>query len=129
MPSAAPATAASSTARLPRVREGLTPPHCNAVAPRVESGQHPDPTLVLGDAMDALPGEIFVAGAGGVIGRRLLPLLRQRAREIEDLGAAPIVVDVFDREAIARAVAVVQPRVVIHQLTDLSGGFAREQIG
>jgi nucleoside-diphosphate-sugar epimerase len=84
---------------------------------------------------------IFVAGASGVIGRRLVPLLRgrgyevvgttrspTRARDLERLGAVPVVVDVFDREALARTVAAARARVVIHQLTDLSGGFGAEQI-
>ena len=92
--------------------------------------------------MAAPSGPIFVAGASGVIGRRLVPLLCRRgydvvgttrsgarAAELERLGAAPIVVDVFDREAIARAVAAVQPGVIIHQLTDLSEGLAPEQPG
>jgi nucleoside-diphosphate-sugar epimerase len=91
--------------------------------------------------MAAPSGRIFVAGASGVIGRRLLPLLRQRgyevvgttrsparAGELERAGATPIVADVFDREAIARAVASVQPSVVIHQLTDLSAGVAPEHL-
>src|SRR4051794_4868960 len=92
--------------------------------------------------MAALPSPtVFVAGASGVIGRRLVPLLRRggyevigttrsraRAVDLERLGAAPIVVDVLDRDAIARAVASVQPRAVIHQLTDLSGGFGPERI-
>jgi nucleoside-diphosphate-sugar epimerase len=76
-----------------------------------------------------------------VIGRRLVPLLqrrgydvvgttrsRARATELERLGAMPITVDVFDREGIVRAVAAVRPRVVIHQVTDLSGGFAPEHL-
>jgi len=84
---------------------------------------------------------IFLAGATGVIGRRLVPLLRgrgyavvgttrspARARMLEELGAVPAVVDVFDAEALARAVAQARPRVVIHQLTDLAGGFAAERV-
>jgi nucleoside-diphosphate-sugar epimerase len=55
---------------------------------------------------------VFVAGAGGVIGRRLLPLLREAGHEVtgttrsagrvgqlRSLGAAPVVVDVFDAAA------------------------------
>src|SRR2546430_171154 len=77
-----------------------------------------------------------------VIGRRPVPLLcgrgfevigttrfAARAGDLERLGAAPIIVDVFDRKGIARAVAAVQPSVVIHQLTDLSGGFVPEHLG
>ncbi|GHO89347.1 NAD-dependent epimerase/dehydratase family protein [Dictyobacter formicarum] len=75
---------------------------------------------------------ILVAGAAGVIGRRLLPLLakdghnvvgttRQASKSslIEELGASPVVVDVFDREELHRVVRATQPDVIIHQLTDL----------
>jgi nucleoside-diphosphate-sugar epimerase len=76
---------------------------------------------------------IFVAGASGVIGRRLVRLLRDAGHEVAGttrtpaktimlraLGVAPIEVDVFDADALARAVAVARPDVVIHQLTDLA---------
>ena len=81
---------------------------------------------------------IFLAGAAGVIGRRLVPLLieqgyevhgttrsQARASELERSGARPILLDAFDREAVLSAVAAVRPHVLIHQLTDLSGGFKR----
>jgi nucleoside-diphosphate-sugar epimerase len=83
---------------------------------------------------------VFLAGAGGVIGRRLVPLLRQRgfdvvgttrslerAQEIERAGARPVIVDAYDRDALAKAVAAARPSVVIHQLTDLSNGFALDR--
>jgi nucleoside-diphosphate-sugar epimerase len=76
--------------------------------------------------------QIFLAGASGAIGRRLVPLLRdaghsvagttrrvERAQELRRLGAAPVIVDVFDRSALIDAVASAHPEVVIHQLTDL----------
>jgi nucleoside-diphosphate-sugar epimerase len=76
---------------------------------------------------------IFVAGAGGVIARRLTPLLRKaghtvigttrsadKAAAIAALGAEPVVLDVFDAEATTRAVAATSPDLVIHQLTDLA---------
>jgi len=76
--------------------------------------------------------KIFLAGAGGAIGRRLTPLLRaaghsvvgttrspDKAAAVAALGAEPVVVDVFDAAALARAVAGAAPQVVIHQLTDL----------
>ncbi len=76
---------------------------------------------------------IFLAGATGVIGRRLLPLLRSaghsvwgttRSRDkapcLLEMGAEPVVVDVFDAEALARAVLEAKPEIVIHQLTDLA---------
>jgi nucleoside-diphosphate-sugar epimerase len=76
--------------------------------------------------------KIFLAGAGGAIGRRLTPLLRtagyevfgttrsvEKAGAVAALGANPVVVDVFDAEALARAVKAASPQVVMHQLTDL----------
>jgi uncharacterized protein YbjT (DUF2867 family) len=75
---------------------------------------------------------IFLAGATGVIGRRLAALLRDAKHEVagttrtrakirmlQTLGVTPIVVDVLDAGALARAVATVRPEIVIHQLTDL----------
>jgi nucleoside-diphosphate-sugar epimerase len=85
--------------------------------------------------------KIFLAGAAGVIGRRLVPLLIQRgyevhgttrssarATDLERWGARPVVLDAFDRGAVIGAVAAVRPDVVIHQLTDLSGGFQPDKV-
>jgi nucleoside-diphosphate-sugar epimerase len=90
--------------------------------------------------MVAAPDRILVAGASGVIGRRLTPLLRRRgyevfgttrsadrAGELRRSGSSPVVLDVYDRQAVVDAVAAVRPRVLIHQLTDLSGGFAPDR--
>jgi nucleoside-diphosphate-sugar epimerase len=76
---------------------------------------------------------IFLAGAGGVIGHRLTPLLvaaghnvigttrtADKADAIAKLGAEPVVVDVFDAEAVAGAVKAAAPEAIIHQLTDLA---------
>ena len=76
--------------------------------------------------------KIFLAGAGGVIGRRLTPLLvaaghtvfgttrsADKADAIRALGAEPVMVDVFDAAALMRAVKAAAPQVVMHQLTDL----------
>ena len=76
---------------------------------------------------------IFLAGASGVIGRRLTPLLVkanhhvvgttrsvQKRDMLRALGAEPLVVDVFDADALTRAVVASTPDVVIHQLTDLA---------
>ena len=75
---------------------------------------------------------IFLAGASGVIGRRLVPLLRdaghqvtgttrssEKAAALETLGAKGVVVDVYDARALLRAMYAAHPDVVIHQLTDL----------
>jgi nucleoside-diphosphate-sugar epimerase len=75
---------------------------------------------------------IFVAGATGVIGQRLVPLLveaghevagmsrsPERAGRLRPLGATPVVCDVFDSEGLERVVAEYAPEMVMHQLTDL----------
>ncbi|WP_329519318.1 NAD-dependent epimerase/dehydratase family protein [Spirillospora sp. NBC_01491] len=78
--------------------------------------------------------KILVAGATGVVGRRLIPLLVQaghevagttrhadRARSVSEQHATPVVVDVLDADAVRAAVGTERPDVVIHQLTDLTG--------
>lgn len=42
-----------------------------------------------------------------------------KGRALSTLGATPVVVDVFDAEALSRAVDTAEPDVVVHQLTDL----------
>lgn len=79
---------------------------------------------------------IFLAGASGVIGRPLTPLLlaaghtvtgttrsAAKAAELKASGVAPIVVDVFDAAALRDAVVGARPDVVMHQLTDLPDVF------
>jgi nucleoside-diphosphate-sugar epimerase len=76
---------------------------------------------------------IFLAGASGVIGRRLTPLLLDHGHSVwgttrlpdngeflRRLGVRPVVVDVFDAEALSTAVLDARPEIVIHQLTDLA---------
>jgi uncharacterized protein YbjT (DUF2867 family) len=75
---------------------------------------------------------VFLAGATGVIGRRLLPRLlearhdvtamtrrEERAVALREAGAVPAVVDVFDEEAVRTAVERAAPDVLVHELTDL----------
>lgn len=77
---------------------------------------------------------IFLAGATGAIGRRLLPMLTEaghdvvgstrhesRADEIKATGAVPVLMDGLDSDSVMSAVTEVKPDVVIHQLTALSG--------
>jgi nucleoside-diphosphate-sugar epimerase len=77
---------------------------------------------------------IFIAGASGAIGRRLVPMLIERGHTVtgttrtpdkasllRTLGAEPVVIDALDREQVMRAVARAQPDVVIHQLTAIGG--------
>jgi len=81
---------------------------------------------------------IFLAGATGVIGRRIIPLLREADHEVAGmtrsasnvaalraLGAEPVVCDVFDSERVRDAVTGFAPDLVIHQLTDLPDDAAR----
>ena len=75
---------------------------------------------------------IFLAGATGVIGWRLLPLLveaghvvagmtrsSEKVQQLAALGAEPVVCDVFDAEAVARVIVSFGPDAVVHQVTDL----------
>jgi nucleoside-diphosphate-sugar epimerase len=75
---------------------------------------------------------IFLAGAGGAIGRRLTPLLRAAGHKIVGttrsadkvaaliaLGVEPVVVDVFDAAQLIHVVDIARPQAIIHQLTDL----------
>jgi nucleoside-diphosphate-sugar epimerase len=75
---------------------------------------------------------IFLAGASGVIGTRLVPLLVAGGHEVagttrstanaelvRGLGAEPVVVDVYDAAALREAVVAFAPHLVMHQLTDL----------
>jgi uncharacterized protein YbjT (DUF2867 family) len=78
---------------------------------------------------------VLVAGATGLIGVRLLPLLVGAGHEVAgltrtpakaellaSLGAEPVVADVFDRETLVRLVRAFSPDLVLHQLTDLPDG-------
>jgi nucleoside-diphosphate-sugar epimerase len=75
---------------------------------------------------------IFLAGASGVIGTRLVVLLvrsghevagmtrtPEKAERLQDLGAEPVVCDVYDAGRLAEAVVAYAPDLVMHQLTDL----------
>jgi nucleoside-diphosphate-sugar epimerase len=75
---------------------------------------------------------VFLAGASGVIGVRLVPLLvetghtvagmtrsHDRVKLLEGLGAQPVVCDVFDRGELEAVVGEFKPDLVMHQLTDL----------
>jgi nucleoside-diphosphate-sugar epimerase len=77
---------------------------------------------------------VFVAGASGAVGRRLVPMLVARghqvtgttsrpegAEAIRGLGAEAVVVDGLDGVAIGEAVAKAEPDAIIHEMTSLSG--------
>ena len=74
--------------------------------------------------------KVFVAGASGVIGRQLVPLLVDAGHEVhgmtrnkskrgllEALGAVPVVADALDPDQVAEAVGTARPDVIVHQLT------------
>src|SRR5262245_18097393 len=75
---------------------------------------------------------IFLAGATGVIGTRLLPLMLAdghvvaamtrtpgKLNGLEAAGATPVLCDIFDREALCAAVEDFRADIVVHQVTDL----------
>jgi nucleoside-diphosphate-sugar epimerase len=76
---------------------------------------------------------VFVAGATGAIGRRLVPLLvagghevtatsrtPDKAHELRALGARPVVMDGLDGAAVGQAVAEAEPDAIVHQMTALA---------
>jgi uncharacterized protein YbjT (DUF2867 family) len=75
---------------------------------------------------------IFLAGATGVLGSRIAPLLvdgghelaamtrsPEKVERLRALGAEPVLCDVFDAPRLKAAVAAYGPEMVMHQLTDL----------
>jgi uncharacterized protein YbjT (DUF2867 family) len=73
---------------------------------------------------------VFLAGATGVIGVRLVPLLlaaghdvagmtRSQPELVRQLGAAPVVGNVYDLDGLRAAVRRFEPDRVLHELTDL----------
>ncbi len=75
---------------------------------------------------------VFVAGASGVIGRRLVPMLVEAGHDVtgmtrrvegaemlRQLGCEPAICDVFDAAALESTLRDAAPDVVIHELTDL----------
>jgi nucleoside-diphosphate-sugar epimerase len=82
---------------------------------------------------------VFVAGASGAVGRRLIPMLLADGHEVTGttrspesaarmraLGERPVVLDVRDEAAVTSAVVEARAEVVIHQLTDLAGSTAED---
>jgi nucleoside-diphosphate-sugar epimerase len=76
---------------------------------------------------------IFLAGATGAVGSRLVPLLLEAGHEVTgttrssakaDLlraaGAEPVIADGLDRDAIVGAIVAARPDAIVHQLTALA---------
>jgi nucleoside-diphosphate-sugar epimerase len=81
---------------------------------------------------------IFLAGATGALGRRLVPKLVERghtvlgttrspdrAAQLSEAGAEPVVLDPLDARAVREAVMRAEPEVVVHELTALSADIGR----
>src|SRR5215510_5650079 len=77
---------------------------------------------------------VFVAGAGGVIGSRLVPRLLERGHEVvgtvrdprkgsglRALGATLVAMDGLDAASVGEAVARAEPDVIVHEMTALKG--------
>lgn len=84
---------------------------------------------------------VFLAGATGVLGQPLTRLLIERgytvygttrstekATQLQAIGVKPVVVDVYDAQALTKAVVAARPDVVINQLSDLPAGLKEEEM-
>ena len=80
---------------------------------------------------------VFIAGASGAVGSRLVPLLvaaghevvgssrsAERLGAIEQAGAKGVVMDGLDAASVRSAVVDARPDVIVHELTALSGAAA-----
>jgi nucleoside-diphosphate-sugar epimerase len=78
--------------------------------------------------------KVFVAGASGALGARLVPQLGAAGHQVaamtrtpskqdglRALGARPVVADALDPDAVAGVVGEAEPEVIVHELTALSG--------
>lgn len=78
--------------------------------------------------------KVFVAGATGAIGKRLVPRLvaaghdviamtptREKERALRDAGTEPVVADGLDRVGVMQALMRTEPEAVIHEMTGLTG--------
>jgi nucleoside-diphosphate-sugar epimerase len=85
--------------------------------------------------------KVFVAGAGGAIGRHLVPQLVADGHEVvgmvksdskrdlvRDLGAQPVVADALDADAVAHAIAGTKPETIVHQLTSIPAAIDTRHI-
>jgi nucleoside-diphosphate-sugar epimerase len=86
--------------------------------------------------------KVFVAGASGVIGRRLVPMLVEAGHEVvgttrtpekadlvRGMGASAAVVDALDSSALREAVVSARPEAIVNQLTDLPASYNPRRMG
>ena len=79
---------------------------------------------------------VFLAGASGAIGRRLVPMLVEAGHEVTGMtrsetsaeqirgaGATAVVCDAFDRPALERVIREAAPEVLVNQLTALPAEY------
>ena len=85
---------------------------------------------------------IFLAGATGAIGRRLVPRLSEAGHQVtaitrseaklaklRNVGAEPVLCDVFDARRLGTVVVRAEPDAVINQLTDLPHSLNPRKLG
>jgi 2-alkyl-3-oxoalkanoate reductase len=85
--------------------------------------------------------KVFFAGATGVLGRAVVPQLVAQGNDVvgmtksaskqelvRSLGARPVVADALDPDAVARAIALAEPEVIVHELTALSGEMSLRDV-
>jgi nucleoside-diphosphate-sugar epimerase len=78
--------------------------------------------------------KVFLAGASGAIGQRIIPQLVRRGHRViaatrttskmdvlRAAGAEPVLVDGLDRSSVMKAVVPARPDAIIHQMTALTG--------
>ena len=81
---------------------------------------------------------VFVTGASGAIGTRLVPQLIDAGHEVigtvrspgsaehvRTLGAKPVAIDLLDARAVRKAVLASEPEAIVHQATALKVRFSR----
>ena len=81
---------------------------------------------------------IFLAGATGLIGVRLIPLMLAEGHVVAGMtrtkskldvlrasGVTPVLCDIFDQKALAANVMDFRPDLVVHQVTDLPDDLAK----
>jgi 2-alkyl-3-oxoalkanoate reductase len=77
--------------------------------------------------------KIFIAGATGAVGQRLVPLLISRGHQVvattrtpgklgtlRSWGAEPVLMDGLDEDSVTQAVTSTRPGVIVHEMTALS---------